>query len=283
MPASTHGLEGPSATLLLVLAARALAQRDAPELKFNDPVAERILREMRLDPRQFRLNPREVTTVILRAQWFAAQQREFFERYPDGIAFNFGCGMTASFEQVADAAGGRFNWYDLDLAPVIALRKKFFTDSSRRQMLVGDATRAPFRELPWRAGQPALVIAEGLLYYLRPSDVTAFIREAVRGAVAHSAEMEMLFDYASPLAARYLERHPAHRQFGSRYEWTLKRPEELHAIEPRLEILKDSDQFAGAMHRLSRAINTIHRTVTGGNLGGCMHLRLTPPQSAPPP
>ncbi len=282
MPAPTHGLEGASATLLLVLAARALARLDAPELKFNDPAAERILHEMHLDPHDFHLNRREAITVVLRAQWFADRQREFFERYPDGVALNFGCGLTASYEQVADAAGGRFSWFDFDLAPVIALRGKFFADCARRRMVIGDATRDPFDQAPWRSGQPALVNAEGLLYYLRPAAVAAFLRGAVRAADKRSAPMEMLFDYASPLAARYLERHPAHRQFGSRYDWTLKQPRELMAIEPRLEILEDSDQFAGAMHRLSRTINAIHRMVTGGNLGGCMHLRLAH-ATAPPP
>jgi len=272
--APTPPLHGVSATLLVALAARALAPIDAPDLNFNDPIAEKILREMRIDPRRYELHQREVRSMVLRAQWFAAKQREFFAQFPDGIALNFGCGLSASFEQVADAAGARFKWYDLDLAPVIALRSRFFADTLRRRMLIRDAASDPFYRIPWPPEQPALVIAEGLLYYLRPAEVAAFIRAAVRSADAHRAHLEILFDYASALGAGVLKRHPAHRQLGTSYDWTLRRPSQITAIEPRLAIVEDANLFVSTTPLAWRAFNAIHRILTGGSLGGCMHLRL---------
>ena len=267
-------LEGVSATLLLALAARALAPIDAPDLRFVDPIAERILRDMRVDPRRYRLRKLEVRTVVLRAKWFADRQRQFFARNPEAVAFNFGCGLTASYEQVADTAGGRFRWYDLDLAPVIALRRRYFADDDRRKAIAADATRDPFRGVEWRPGQPALINAEGILYYLQPSQVAEFIRAAARGAEERRAPMEILFDYASAMGARFLERRPAHRQLGTRYDWTMRRPDDVIAMEPRLELLEDCNVYALAMDPVSLTLNRLHRMLAGCNLGGSMHLRL---------
>ena len=267
-------LEGVSATLLLALAARALAPIDTPDLHFADPMAERILGEMRIDPRRYRLRKLEVRTVVLRAQWFAKRQREFFARHPGAVVMNFGCGLTASYEQIAGAGETCCNWYDVDLEPVIAVRRRYFADTIRRRMLVRDAARDPFYRIPWPPERPGLIIAEGLLYYLRPAEVSMFLRTAVREAAARHAHLEILFDYASAMGARFLERRPAHRQLGTHYAWTLRRPDEVTAMEPRLEIVEDANLYALAMDPVSLTLNRIHRMIAGGNLGGSMHLRL---------
>jgi O-methyltransferase involved in polyketide biosynthesis len=267
-------LEGVSATLLLALAARALAPIDTPDLHFRDPLAERILREMCIDPRRYKLRKLEVRSVVLRAQWFADRQREFFRRHPNALAINFGCGLTASYEQVADTGDARFHWYDLDLEPVIGVRRRYFAETMRRRMLIRDASRDPFYRIPWVPERPALIVAEGLLYYLRPAEVAAFLQTAVREAAARQSHVEILFDYASAMGARFLERRPAHRQLGTRYDWTMRRSREITAMEPRLEIVEDANLFALAMDPLSLTLNMIHRLIAGGNLGGCMHLRL---------
>jgi O-methyltransferase involved in polyketide biosynthesis len=274
------GLEGVSATLLIALAARALAPLDAPDLNFRDPLAEKILREMDIDPRRYQLGKPEVRSMVLRAQWFADKQRAFFQRHPGALALNFGCGLSASYEQVASGnGGGSFTWYDFDLEQVIALRRKYFTDTAHRQMRIGDATRDPFDEAPWLPGQPALVIAEGLLYYLSPVQVAEFIGAAVRTADLRGAPLEILFDYASALGAGFLARHPAHREFGTSYDWTLRRPGQVGAIEPRLAVIEDANLFVSTTPLAWRAFNALHRMVTGGSLGGCLHLRLAPTAS----
>jgi len=89
----THDLHGIPATLFLTLAARALAPIEAPELGLADHKAEQILARLEIDPRQFALNANEVRAVVLRSQWFAQTTRSFFERYPEGLCINVGCGL----------------------------------------------------------------------------------------------------------------------------------------------------------------------------------------------
>src|SRR5258708_2971000 len=136
----THDLHGVPATLFLTLAARALAPIEAPELGLIDRKSEQILAGLEIDPRQFELNANEVRAVVVRSQWFAQTTRKFFERYPEGLCINVGCGLTDSFEQTADAGRGRFRWIDFDLPQVIAIRRQFFEETSRHRMIDGDIT-----------------------------------------------------------------------------------------------------------------------------------------------
>src|SRR5258708_9690715 len=212
----THDLHGIPATLFLPLAARALAPIEAPELGLSEHKAEQILRKLEIDPRQFALNANEVRAVVLRSQWFAQTTRRFFERYPEGLCVNLGCGLNASLAQVAETGGGRFNWIDLDLPEVIAIRRQFFEETARRRIMEGDITKSSlFRMLPWAAGEPALIVAEGLLYYLKPVQVEAFLSAQAEAADARGAQIEIAFDYVSKLGAWIVGRRPAHRRLGT--------------------------------------------------------------------
>ena len=56
---SVSALPGVSATMLVTLAAKALAATDAPETRYRDRRSHEILRELEVDPRSFNLNPSE--------------------------------------------------------------------------------------------------------------------------------------------------------------------------------------------------------------------------------
>ncbi|MFZ0886819.1 MAG: class I SAM-dependent methyltransferase [Candidatus Binataceae bacterium] len=272
-----HDLKGVSATLLVVLAARALAPIEAPELGFADPHAEHVLQRLEVDARQFGLKASAVRAVVLRAQWFNRTIRGFFERYPQGLCINIGCGLTPSFEQVADAGGSGFGWIDLDLPEVIELRRRFFADTARRRTMEGDVTDPSlFARLPWAPGEPAIIAAEGLLYYLPPAQVEAFFAAQAHAAGARRAYIEVAFDYASPLGAWMVTRLSAHRRLGTACLWTLRRASDLRRIDPRLEVAEDSNVFLAGMGLGARQLNALYRFVTGGGLGGCAHLRRFP-------
>jgi O-methyltransferase involved in polyketide biosynthesis len=90
-----------------------------------------MLKEIGRDPRLF-ASPSTVPGVTYRSLWFDRVAREFFERNPDAVGINLGCGLnTASLTR----RGGRFTWVDVDLPEVIAIRRRFFVDTGRRRMV----------------------------------------------------------------------------------------------------------------------------------------------------
>jgi O-methyltransferase involved in polyketide biosynthesis len=266
-------LSGVSATMLVTLAAKALAATDAPDLGYFDRRSEQILRELDIDPRRFGLNPNEVRAIVLRSLWFGRTVGTFFERHPDGLCINLGCGLDASFEELSAAGDGRFTWVDIDLPDVIALRRRFFAENPRRRFVAADITDPHlFDALPWDLGRPAIVVAEGLLYFLRREQVESVFGALAKAADARRANVEIAFDYASPFGAWIVARRPAHRQLGATFFWTLHNPADLRRVDPRLEVAEDSNVFQGAMGSGAKQVDAFYRLVTGSGLGGCVRL-----------
>jgi O-methyltransferase involved in polyketide biosynthesis len=275
--ARIHGLQGVPATLFIALAAKALGSIEAPELGFEDLHAQEILKKLEIDPRRFALTANEIRAIVRRSQWFARTMRGFFERNPRGLCINVGCGLDASFEQVAEAGGGRFRWIDLDLPEVIEIRRRFFVETERRQMIAGDISNSSlFAVLPWDPTQPALIVAEGLLYYLKPAQIETFFTSQAEAADARCSVIEIAFDYASPLGAWIVSRRSAHRQLGTACSWTIRQASDVRPLDERLEIVEDCNVFLGAMSPGARKLNAIYRLVSGGELGGCAHLSRMP-------
>lgn len=273
---SVSALPGVSATMLVTLAAKALAATDAPEIRYRGRRSTEILRELDVDPRSFNLNPSEVRAVVLRSQWFGQTVRRFLERHPDGLCINLGCGLDASFEDLEEAGDGRFTWIDVDLPAVIAIRRRFFAESTRRRIIAGDVTDSQlFASIPWDTGRPAIVVAEGVLFFLQRAQVESLFRAQADAADLRRAEVEIAFDYASPFGAWIVTRRPAHRQLGTTFSWTVHNPTELRRVDPQLEVLEDSNVFLDAMGTGARQLDALYHLVSGSSLGGCAHLRRT--------
>ena len=273
---SVSALPGVSATMLVTLAAKALAATDAPDIQYRDRRSHQILHELEVDPRSFNLNPSEVRAVVLRSQWFGQTVRRFLERHPDGLCINLGCGLDASFEDLEEASDGRFAWIDVDLPSVIAIRRRFFAESTRRRIIAGDVTDLQlFASIPWDTGRPAIVVAEGVLFFLQRAQVESMFRAQADAADARRADVEIAFDYASPFGAWIVTRRPAHRQLGTTFSWTVHNPIELRRVDPRLEVVEDSNVFLNAMGTGARQLDALYHLVSGSSLGGCAHLRRT--------
>ncbi len=271
---SVSDLHGVSATMLITLAAKVLAPTQAPELRYSSNRSQEILRELEIDPRRFNLNAREVQAVVIRSQWFGTTVRRFIERHPDGLCINLGCGLDVSFEELENAGDGRFTWIDVDLPDVIAIRRRFFAESARRRIIAGDITDPQlFAALPWEAGRAAIVVAEGVLYFLRRAQVESLFHAQAEAADSRHANVEVAFDYASPFGAWIVTRRPAHRQLGTTFSWTIHNPSEVRRVDPRLEVVEDSNVFLNAMGAGARQLDALYHLFSGGSLGGCAHLR----------
>ncbi len=266
-------LSGVSATMFVTLAAKALAATEAPDLDYVDHRSKQILDELKIDPRRFGLIANEVRAVVLRSQWFRRTVCGFLERYPDGLCINLGCGLDASYDVLAAAADGRLKWIDVDLPHVIALRRRFVEESPHRRFVAADVTDSHlFDGIPWDFGQPAIVVAEGVLYFLRRQQVESIFRAQAEAADARHATVEIAFDYASPFGAWIVTHRPAHRQLGTSFSWTLHNPRDLRRVDPRLEVAEHANVFTGAMGAGAKQVDAFHRLVTGIGLGGCVRL-----------
>ncbi|MBP1702265.1 MAG: uncharacterized protein H6Q38_1372 [Chloroflexi bacterium] len=76
---------------------------------------------------------------------------------------HLGCGQDSRFWRVDS---GEVDWYDLDLTPVIELRRRFYPEPERYHLIASSVTDLDWMAMVTANGRPALVVAEGVLMYL---------------------------------------------------------------------------------------------------------------------
>ncbi len=145
-----------------------------------------------------------------------------------------GCRRAASGVWVAQSriphgAPEGVRWFDVDLPQVIALRRQLYSESETYRM-VGSSVTDPgwIDELP--AGGPVLIVAEGLLMYLTPADVT----ELLHRLVDRFDTGELLADLLSEWGPRLS------RVFSSGIiKWGTRDGSEITRWEPRLRLIEE--------------------------------------------
>ena len=117
-----------------------------------------------------------------------------------------------------------------------------------------------------------------MLYFLRRTQVEGIFRTLALARLPKlgARTSKLHFDYASPLGGWIVTRRPAHRQLGTTFSWTVRKLSELRRVDPRLEVVEDSNVFLQAMGPGARQIDALYRLVTNGSgFGGCARLSRT--------
>jgi methyltransferase (TIGR00027 family) len=136
---------------------------------------------------------RNAFVVALRAKQFDDWAAEFL--HPEATVLQLACGLDSRPFRLDLPAGVR--WIDVDLPDVVALRRKLYHETADYRMVAASVTDEPWlAEIP--ADRPALVIAEGLLMYLREPEVSRLLRRLTD----RFGTGELIFDGVPPLSAR---------------------------------------------------------------------------------
>jgi O-methyltransferase involved in polyketide biosynthesis len=171
--------------------------------------------------------------VALRSTQFEAWITEYLNGHPDAVVLHLGCGLHSRAFRMAAPEGVR--WFDVDLPHVIALRRQLYSESETYRM-VGSSVTDPgwINELP--PGGPVLIVAEGLLMYLTPADVT----ELLHRLVDRFDTGELLADLVSkwgPRLSRILT--------PGLIKWGTRDGGEITRWDARLRLIEDSSVIAG--------------------------------------
>jgi len=199
---------------------------------FFDPKAQDILNQVDYDFTRLHVPYKTVILVCQRAKKMDAVTREFLVEQPTGVVLHLGCGLDGRFWRVDN---GRVEWYDLDMPPVIELRKRFFPPSERYHVIASSVTDLDWVEMINAAGQPVLVVAEGLLMYLGEADVRRLLlrlREAFPGC-------RLVADVFSRMTARSATQHPSLKRTGAAIGWGIDDPHEIEAWAGGIRLLQE--------------------------------------------
>ena len=224
-------------TMLMTLSGRALqSQWQNPILR--DPWAEEAMRHIDYDiGKQYKgvgswSMWRDVgcTIIATRAATFDLLTTRFLADHPDAAVLQVGCGMDSRAFRVNPPASVR--WFDVDYPDVIELRRQLFPERDAYH-LIG----APLEDLRWLDAvprdRPGLLIAEGVLHYLRETEVKALLN----AVVAHFPSGQMIFDICNTWIVKRTGSNVGGT--GATYKWGLDDPQDIRQLEPKLELIKE--------------------------------------------
>lgn len=269
-PPLLHGVER---TLFVPLIARAQAPLWCPLLDPQDACAQDVLARSGRDPSEYPTDMATVLNVLWRTRKIKDIASGFFEHFPHVQGVNLGAGLSDYFQWLDT---GRNRWLDVDLPEVVALRQQLMPEASARVELRPENLCEP----GWwaRLGlqrhnhhNPLLLITEGVLMYMQPTEVKAFFNEIGE----HAPEgTELLCDFISPLGIGQCIRANNRPGDAVPFLWGAHNGLEIASFHPRLELL-EQHSVAEVYGWGGPWLEMLCAPLTGGPLYGLAHLKVS--------
>lgn len=166
-------------SLFLTLGSRALDSR-LPQPFLGDRLSDEILVKTGYDVQRFPqlgtdiLDQRsKVFDVAVRSRILDEMVRQFVLRHPDAIVLDLGAGLDPRFARVSPPP--TVDWYDVDFAEVIALRRKVLPEFANAHLLGADVTDPDWlQSVPDE--RPAIIVADGLMLFLGKDEFVSLLR-----------------------------------------------------------------------------------------------------------
>lgn len=173
-----------SSTMLLTLYARVKESRSENPI-IEDPKAEEIVEkitgsmlrsERKLLRRlgEFKMRNDLAVHAAIRAKQYDDYTRQYMDQYPGCTVVNLGCGMDTRFWRVDN---GRVRFFDLDLPPVIELKRSLLPETGRYRMVGSSVFDRGWMDAVLADRGPVIFLAEGLFMYLPRLDVVSIVAD----------------------------------------------------------------------------------------------------------
>jgi O-methyltransferase involved in polyketide biosynthesis len=212
-------------TLLITLYAKAMDYRCANPI-LRDARADEMVRKIDYDFTKLNSWGND-NLIVVRAKQYDDWIQEFIRDNQSCVVLNLGCGLDARVTRIDPPATLR--WFDVDFPDVIQLRKNFYADRPGYRMIASSITDpAWLAEIP--AGQPVLVIAEGVLEYLAAEEVKTLLNR-LADRFSHGA---MAFDVMNSFAIQSAK-SAAKEPTAGLHRWEVNDLREVDALDPRLK------------------------------------------------
>lgn len=230
----TVELSGVPETMLLPLWFKAAESRHANPI-IKDTKAVSIVADIDYDFSKFKNAWKSQVGVGVRTMLFDKAVNRFLNQNEEAVIINLGAGLDTRYERLDK---NRIScWYDLDLPEAIALRRKFFTETSQRKFIAKSMFDFSWIEDIDIENKPVLIIAEGLFMYFHEEQIrTLFDR-----LVSFFPEAEVLLETLTPFLVGKSKQHDCvkHIKSNTEFYWGISNPRELEGWNRRLIYMGD--------------------------------------------
>ncbi|WP_094228833.1 class I SAM-dependent methyltransferase [Methanolobus psychrotolerans] len=233
----SHNLKDVSETLLIPLWARA-EEWDKADPVIMDEHALNLVKKIDYDFSKFKGAWMSQLGCAVRANILDRETKRFVRAHPDATIINLGCGLDTRFFRVDN---GSINWYDLDLPPVIEVRKQFFEETVRYRMLGRSIFDYYWMDDIEHADQPVLFISEGVFMYFEPDQVQDILTRLIESF----PNARMLLEVFPKFALRFSRKHETLKMMDEHlvFKWGVKKPADLETVDSRLRVRESFNLF----------------------------------------
>jgi O-methyltransferase involved in polyketide biosynthesis len=170
-------------------------------------------------------------SLPMRAWHFDQWTRAFLAANPEATVLHLGCGLDTRVYRIDP--GPKVRWFDVDFPDVIALRERLYPERDGYRRVGSSVT-----DLAWLdaipGDTPVLVVAEGLVMYLREKDGTALFRRITE----QFPSGQIAFDGYSRAMVRLVSRLAIVRGAKVELVWGINDPRDLEKRVPRLHLVE---------------------------------------------
>jgi O-methyltransferase involved in polyketide biosynthesis len=214
-------------TLLIPLFSKA---QDNPIL--IDEKARQILNAVAYDFGELRVPQKTQVTLRIRAKQLDRYTENFLASHPTALILHLGCGLDSRALRVP---GAERLWMDLDMPEVIELRRKFYPESESYRLIGSSVMDLAWLDRVPQEDRPAFIVAEGLLMYLRDSQV----RELLLSLHERFPGSSLAFDAFSKLTVDRIKAHPSLQKTGATIHWGIDDPREIEGWAQGIHLVEE--------------------------------------------
>jgi O-methyltransferase involved in polyketide biosynthesis len=241
-------------TMLVTLYGRALETKEYDPI-LRDPEAVEAVRRIDYDFEGLKVRRHDVMAIAARAKVLDDWVQEFLAQNPRTSVLHLGCGLDSRVYRANPSPD--VLWFDVDYPEIIELRKRLFPERANYQMIGSSVTDPGWLEqVP--ADRPAVIVAEGLMYYLKEEEGQALVKRLVD----RFPNGQILFDAISRAYLKLQKTNVGIKATGARIWWGINDPHELETWSPRIKLLTNwsvMDQDFPSIKRMSGGMRaTIH-------------------------
>jgi O-methyltransferase involved in polyketide biosynthesis len=165
--------------------------------------------------------------IVVRAKQYDDWIREFIRSDPACVVLNLGCGLDTRVTRIDPPS--TLSWFDIDFPDVIQLRRNFFVEHPGYRMIESSITdTAWLQQIP--SGQPALIVAEGVLEYLTSEEVRILLNRLTD----HFPHGKLAFDVMNSFAIQSAKSARDEPTAGL-HKWEVNDLQEVDALNSKLK------------------------------------------------
>ena len=241
-------------TMLVTLYGRAL-ETDAQDPILRDPAAKEAVHRIDYDFDNLHVKWNDILAIAARAKVFDQWVEEFLTNNPRASVLHLGCGLDSRVYRLNPSPD--VLWFDVDYPEIIELRQRLFPERTGYQMIGSSVTDSNWlQRVP--VDRPALVIAEGLMYYLKEEEVQALVKRIVERFPSGL----IMFDAISKLYLKMQKTNVGISATGARMWWGITDPHELERWDSRIRLVTNlsvMDQHFPNIQKMSGGMKTTLR------------------------